>query len=224
MTEALDRRLVSRRLRPAVASVIVLAAGFAAALGLRYAGGSSAGRVDRAIDASLVGRLGKHGRLVQLLADLGDPVPILIGTLLLVILLILLARPRGALLAATAPTLASAITVLIGKPLVDRRHGGGLAFPSGHATAFCAVAFVVTVVALDQRRPRLPRPLQAGVAAVALGLATCVAAALVAAQYHYATDTWGGACVALGTVLTVSLAIDWWADRRARGDSARRCG
>ncbi len=75
--------------------------------------------------------------------------------------------------------------------------------------------FVVMVVALDQRPRGLPPAIQVAVCGAALALAGCVAVALIAAGYHVRTDVIGGVCVALGTVLTMALVIDWVADRRS---------
>lgn len=215
-TQPRGRRLVSRQLRPALFALIVLAVALVAVLGVAYAGSSSPGRIDRAVDGRLIAHFGDRVGLVRGLADLGDPVPVVVATVLLVIGLVLLGRPRAALLAAGAPTVATVLTDWLLKPLIDRTHAGGTSFPSGHATGFCVVVFVVIAVVLDQTPPRLPVWLQVLVSLGAVGLALCVMAALAAAQYHYATDTLGGAGVALVSVLTLCLAIDWWADRPRR--------
>jgi membrane-associated phospholipid phosphatase len=117
-------------------------------------------------------------------------------------------RPRAALLAAIGPALAAAITEWVLKPLIGRTLSGAYSFPSGHTTGIFAVAFVVVVAMLDRAPPR-PRALVALVVSVlSLVVAAGVAAALVADHYHYATDTVGGAGVALATVAIVGLGID----------------
>lgn len=208
------RRLVPRQSRRLAAGVILLGAALLTALAVEYAGSSSAGRIDRAIDDRLIAHFGQYARLVRALADLGSPEPVFASSLLLVLALAVLRRPRGALLAAFAPIIASATTEWVLKPLVDRTQGGALSFPSGRATGFCTVAAVVVLLVLDQTPPRLRLRFQMIVCLAAVGLACCVTAAVVAARDHYATDTVGGACVALVTVLTLGLAIDGLADRR----------
>ncbi|PZS20915.1 MAG: hypothetical protein DLM57_00195 [Pseudonocardiales bacterium] len=212
-TRASERRLLSRRLHPVVAVLIVAATALAILLGVDYASDSWGGRLDRAVGGWLVAHLGRHPEPVHRLTELGGPVSIVVATLLLVIALVLLGRPRAAVLAAVAPVVAGTVTEWILKPLVDRA-GVGQSFPSGHTTGFGAVAFVVVVLAWDLRPRRLPWSIQVAVSLAALGLIAGVSAALVAGGYHYATDTLGGVCVALVSVLTLALGIDAVADRR----------
>ncbi|MDQ3827590.1 MAG: hypothetical protein M3325_18455, partial [Actinomycetota bacterium] len=56
----------------------------------------------------------------------------------------------------------------------------------------------------------------AAVAAVAVAVG--VAMSLVAQHVHYLTDTVGGYCVALATVLAVALGLDYWCAARRGGD------
>jgi membrane-associated phospholipid phosphatase len=203
-----ERRLVSRRLRPVVVATSVVAAAGVTVLGLAYTGTSSAGRIDGAFDRWLIAHLGTHVTLVRALADVGNPVPIVLATLVLAAVLLRLGRARAVVLTVTAPVVATLLTELVGKPLVDRTHAGGASFPSGHATATCAVLLVLVVVVLDQRPPRLPTWLQVAVCLAAVALAGMVCAALAAAQYHYVSDTLGGAGVAVASVLTLALIID----------------
>jgi membrane-associated phospholipid phosphatase len=223
VTEALERRLVSRRLYPAVVGGVLIAAALATGLGVDYSAGSWAERIDRAVDGRLVARFSDHVGLARGLADLGGPGPVLLAVSALVIAMLALGRLRGALLAAIAPAVATLITEAILKPLVGRIQLGQ-AYPSGHATGFCAVAFVVVVLALDQRPGRLPRPVQLIVCSGALLLVGCVCIALVAAHYHFATDVIGGVCVALVTVLTLAVVIDGVADRRTKHRPHNRMG
>ncbi|MCW2645369.1 MAG: hypothetical protein JWP07_1478 [Pseudonocardiales bacterium] len=215
VTESLERRLVSRRLYPALAAGILAAAAIGTGLGVDYTAGSWAERIDAAVDGRLIARFGRQVGLVRGVADLGGPAVVLLAVSALVVAMLALGRLRGALLAVMAPAVATLITEVILKPLVGRIHLGQ-AYPSGHATGFCSVAFVVVVLALDQRPRRLPRPVQTVVCGAALALVGCVCVALVAAQYHFATDTIGGVCVALVTVLTVAVVIDEVADRRTK--------
>jgi membrane-associated phospholipid phosphatase len=186
-----------------------------AALAAAYAGTSSAGRIDNRVDGWLIRHSAHHMGLVRAMADLGGPVPVAVATVPLVVGLVRLGRGRGALLAALSPLGASALTELVLKPLIGRTHSGGVSFPSGHATGLGSVLAVVVVLAVDQRPPRLPGWAQwvVGLATGVLAVAGC--AALVAAQYHYASDTLGGIGVAVASVLILALVVDGWFDRRA---------
>ena len=62
------------------------------------------------------------------------------------------------------------------KPIVDRTHWGGLAFPSGHVTSVAALATVVTVL-VGGAPARVPRVLRLGLASIAFLIAAAVAAA-----------------------------------------------
>jgi membrane-associated phospholipid phosphatase len=209
------RRLIARRLRPtAIAGVLVCAAAVTV-LGARYAGVSAPGDVDRVVDPRLIDSLGRHRQLAEDLVNIGSPVSVAVLTVLLVAVLLYLRRPRGAVLAAIAAPVASLITEWVLKPIVERTRGGSLSYPSGHTTGIFAVAAVVAVLALDRTRPRLPAVVRVAIAVLALAIATTVAAASIAVGDHYATDTIGGACVAVGTVLLVCLIVDAVADARA---------
>jgi membrane-associated phospholipid phosphatase len=218
VTAGPQRRLLSRRLRPALGCLVVAGIALITVLGFGVAGTSTPatpGRFDRAVDGWLIAHFDHDVGLVHALADFGNAVPMIVTVLVLAGALRWLGRPLGALLAVGAPAVAIAVTEWILKP-VSRAHGSGPSFPSGHATVFCAVVFVVIVVVVDQSPPRLTRSIQAVVVLAAAGLAGCVMAALVAAQYHYATDVLGGACVALVVVLGLAFMIDWCADSRMR--------
>jgi membrane-associated phospholipid phosphatase len=209
-----SRRLISRRLRGAAVCTAAICAAITALLGARYAGVSSAGRFDNAIDPRLTSRLGEHHRLIGAVFGIGGPLSVTVLTALFVVTLLVLRRPRFALLAALAPPVASAITEWVIKPLVERDRGGSWSYPSGHTTGIFAVALVVVLLVFGQT-PRLPVAARLVVSAGPLAVATGVALASIAAGHHYATDTVGGACVALATVLILSLFVDAAADARA---------
>jgi undecaprenyl-diphosphatase len=123
-------------------------------------------------------------------------------------------------LAAVAPAVAGGLTDLVLKPLIDRHIGHGLSFPSGHTTGAFAVAITAAVLLLEGRGIR--NPLRVALTVLSLGLAACVAAAVVALGVHYTTDTIGGFCVALGVVLALALVIDEIAERRAQPSASSR--
>jgi membrane-associated phospholipid phosphatase len=209
------RRLIARRLRPAAMVAVLACAAGVTALGARYAGVSAPGDIDRAVDPRLIDSLGRQHALAEDLVKIGSPASVAVLTVLLVAVLLYLRRPRGAVLAALASPVASAITEWMLKPIVERSRGGSLSYPSGHTTGIFAVAVVIAMLVLDRTPPRPPAAAQVVIVVLALAVATTVAAASIAVGDHYATDTIGGACVAVATVLLVSLVIDAVADARA---------
>lgn len=106
----------------------------------------------------------------------------------------------AALVSVAAPALAVVIVDLLAKPVIGRRHGLALAFPSGHATMAAAAATVVLVMLnrwYGWRRALCWAPL---VALLPLG----TGAGVVRLGWHYPTDVVGG--VAFGAALVVALA------------------
>ena len=113
------------------------------------------------------------------------------------------------------PGQATVLVDLILKPLIGRLSYGHLSFPSGHTTVVTAVAFTTAILIAGARWPRSTiLRLVAGLAAVAVAVG--VAISLVALRVHYATDTVAGYCVALATVLTVALCLDFIGPRFRR--------
>lgn len=180
-------------------------------LGVRYAGKSGPGVIDRAVDPHLISTLGVHQRLAHDLENLGSPLAVTVLTALLVAALLYLRRPRDAALAALATPVASVLTEWVLKPIFERSRGGSLSYPSGHATGIFTVAAVVVLLVLARgTRLRIRTRLAATIGSVAV--AALVAAASVSVEDHYATDTFGGAGTAIATVLGLALIIDAVAD------------
>ena len=216
-----DWRLIPRPLVAPVLLLILSAAAVTAILGAHYAGTDFPGRIDVAIDGRVAFHLADHPRLMDRLVQLGAVRTVVLVAAGLAVLCLLARRPRAALFAAIAPIGASALCEQVLKPLVDRHKSTGLAFPSGHTTGAFSLALTVAVLLLPHSpdlRVRLGFPrlvLGAGV----IALATGTALALVALHYHYATDTLGGAAVALAVVPAVALLLDLV---RSRGPRASR--
>jgi undecaprenyl-diphosphatase len=210
--------LISRRLRVPALAVVALAIGILAVLAVRYAGQHGPGRIDRRVDNWFDTQLGAHQRLAHDIANLAN-VPVAALLIAAIVAACLLRGwPRGAVLAAGAPCLAGVLTQFLLKPLVGRTLGGGLAFPSGHTTGAVAIALVVVVLAL---RAHLAAAARAALVLAAMLYAGAVVVALIAGRFHYATDTVGGACVAVATVLAVALAIDALSPLWSRSASGR---
>lgn len=116
-------------------------------------------------------------------------------------------------LAVIGPVVALLLSEQVLKPIVHRTLGHGIAYPSGHETGIASVA---TVVALLLLRTGAHRAVKVIVLVALLAWAVFAAFGLVRAFVHYPTDTVGGFCVALATVLVTALVIDAVADRRSR--------
>ena len=211
--------LIAPAYRSATLGIAALAWLVAGIMGLKVANERVAGFPDRGIDARVVAELARHRFLVQHLVTLGDPRTVLDMSITLVVAWSMW-RPRAAVLAAVSVPAAGGLTEWVIKPLVGRTLEGGLAFPSGHTTGIFSVAFVLLIALCGPHTSPMTRVLAWLSSAVALLLAVAVAAALVAARFHYATDTVAGSCVALGVVLSVSVMVDRVADSGA----ARRGG
>lgn len=215
-------------LRPAVPGLLlpaavrplagVLLAGCVAVtvfLGVRFTHQSHPGWLDGAVDARLQAILGNHRAVLIQIVRLGDPIPVTELVAALVLACAAARRWRGAVLLVIAVPAAAALTELLLKPLIDRTLGGGLSFPSGHATGIFALAAAIAVLLID--RPLMPAALRVLLALGAYGVAVAVAVALVSLGLHYFTDTVGGAAVGTGVVLTTAFILDRlgpWQQRR----------
>lgn len=207
-----------RRARRPLAGLAAAAAAVVAVLGTAFAGERSAGHLDRFAMHAL-GPVRRTADVSQGFADLGNPVPIALALLGLIIAAWRMHLLRGLVVVVVGPLLAMVTTSLVLKPIIDRTHGGGLAFPSGHTTAVTSVVLAGALVFLG--RPGVTRRLR-WVSGIALGvLVAAVAATLAGLGYHYATDTVGGFALALAVVSAVALAVDAVGERAARRRAGR---
>jgi membrane-associated phospholipid phosphatase len=215
------RPLLAQQARGPAVAVIMLAVSVVALLGMRYADQDTAGHLDRGLDALMVSLLSGDQPIAQALASLGNPAQ---ATLLITVVAGAAAAAKrwsGVLLVIVGTLTAAAITELILKPLIGRLRFGNLAFPSGHTTAVAAIAIAAAILISGARWPRslaLRTLASLTVAAIAAG----VAISLVVQDIHYATDTVAGYCVALATVLTVALCLDYLGPRIRRGTPVAR--
>jgi membrane-associated phospholipid phosphatase len=79
-----------------------------------------------------------------------------------------------------------------------------------------AVLTVLVLAVVAGVRPPWRSSLTSLVIVGALVVTVVGATALVGMKFHYVTDTIGGACMAVATVLAVALVIDWAAAKRKR--------
>lgn len=200
--------------RPA-ARIAVAAGLLLVILGGVFWHGTAPSAPDRAVARPLIGYAGRgHELAVLRLADLGSPVPVLFLTVCVGVLALARRRLRAVALLMLALPLASGLTEWVVKPLVHRTKDGVLAFPSGHAAGVFTLALVTVLVLLGPRCGAVGAAVRAVTGAGAVLLAVAVSAALVASDFHYATDTLGGACVAVLCVVPVALGLDALAARR----------
>jgi undecaprenyl-diphosphatase len=118
----------------------------------------------------------------------------------------LLRRPFHALLALTAPATVGTTTTLL-KPVVGRTSQGYLAFPSGHSAGVTALAVVAALVLISMAGAQLAPSVLVATAMVLLA-GTAIGLALVAEDWHYATDTVGGFCTAIALVIAQAFLLD----------------
>ena len=208
-----DRPLLPGPLRPGAIVVAVVAALVVAVLAVRYAGDSSAGRVDGRLDNAVDALPGTGLDLGRAVTVFGSPQAVALGAGLVAAVCLLARRPRAALLALVGPGLTGLATTF-GKPLVGRTIQDGLAFPSGHTGGATSLGLVVGLL--------LASALRYGAAGTAVLAAVCAVGAggtvgtgMVLAGSHYPTDVVGGFATAVAAVLAVALALDSWARRRA---------
>jgi membrane-associated phospholipid phosphatase len=214
-----DRRLIGGR--PAVTTAVVVAcAVVVAVLGGLVAGQAHALPADRAVDGWISARLAAHQRPVTLVVETGDPQRAVIICAALIAAALVCRRWRGALLVLIGVPLASGLTELVLKYVIDRTWNGDLMFPSGHVTGTSAMATAALILLLGPAALPLPAALRWVLAAVAVAAVLGVAVGVIALHYHYFTDTIGGAATGTGVVLATALALDALARLAARRRAA----
>jgi membrane-associated phospholipid phosphatase len=203
-----------------VACVVILAG-----IGALVAHDSMPTRLDSAVWNALPfpwGPAGQHGAGAKMLSvmdivrQLGGPLPITFLTVLLSYCCVAMRRYRAAVLVAGSQLVASGLTEFAFKPLVGRTLGGSLSYPSGHTTAAFALAVAVVLLLASPPGTRMPRSMRVVLSVTTLGTAVLVAFGMVAWHQHYLTDTFGGAAVGIGVTLAVAMVIDSVANRRGR--------
>jgi membrane-associated phospholipid phosphatase len=194
-----------------------------AVLGLLFAHQTTASRLDRTIDSPIITLLDGHPGLAAWFASLGSQRPAVVLTVIVVVACLLTGRLNGALLAAAAVPAAVAVNDGLCKPLFHRTYLGVLSYPSGHTATIFALAATVTVLVYGPQRSAKVGALRIVIPAAACVLGGVVAAGVIGLQWHYFTDTVGGATVGIGTVCGLALLLDLPAflrQRSAAGASA----
>lgn len=209
-------RLVPCGLVRAVTVIAVACALVVAVLGVWFSDQRTGTALDQNVYWAVYKQfVGERGLLRAMLTPT-EPVLLVVVILLVVMLAIARNRPRLAVLAVTGPLVSVALTSGVLKPLFGRTINNGLAFPSGHTAGMVSVLTVLVLAVVAGVRPPWRTSLTSLVIVGALVVTVVGATALVGMKFHYVTDTIGGACMAVATVVAVALAIDWVAAKRKR--------
>lgn len=224
-TQSQPEQLIPPRLRPAAGLVIAGCVVILAAIGALVAHDSMPTRLDAAVWNALpypwgpAGQSGAGAKMLNamdIVRQLGGPLPTTFLTAVLCYCCLAMRRYRGALLVAGSEIVASGLTEFVFKPVVGRTLGGSLSYPSGHTTAAFALAVPVVLLLVNPPATRMPQSMRVVLSVLTLVIATLVAFGMVAWHQHYLTDTFGGAAVGIGVALAVALLIDFVANRRRK--------
>jgi undecaprenyl-diphosphatase len=190
-----------------------------AVLGVHYAGGTEAGRLDSIVDPRFAAALSRFPALLSRLEDLGTLGPVTLMTLALILACLATRRWSGAILAVIAEPAAVGLTEYVLKPAIGRVADGWLSFPSGHATSMFGLAAICAVLLTGPDR-RLPAALRWLLILAAFAVAAAVSVTMVAIGAHYFTDVVGGTAVGIGVVLACAFALDLLTSQGRRGRAA----
>jgi membrane-associated phospholipid phosphatase len=205
MRRQVDHPLLDGTARRQTAVVLACCTIVLVVLGVLVAHQSRVDGLDKAIDSWVVGSASGQAGLMRWLASLATVIPAGGTSLVIVVACLLTGRLKGAILAATAIPVASALCDSLAKPLVHREV---LAYPSGHVSSILALAAMLTVVLILPPRPFVRGRVRVLIL-VAAGLAALgVAVAVIALRWHFFTDTIGGAALGAGTVCALTLLLD----------------
>jgi membrane-associated phospholipid phosphatase len=193
-----------RRARAVLACCVVLVA----VLGVLFAHQAPPAWIDRVVDDRVIAWLGGHGRLLSWLAYPATLLPAGGISAVIAIGCLVTRRLNGAVLAAAAIPVASAINDGLLKPLVHRGYADYLTYPSGHTASMFALAAMLTVLLLMPWQPAIPAVPRLVIMVGAWALGCVVAIAVIGLRWHYFTDTVAGAAVGTGTVCGLALILD----------------
>lgn len=177
-------------------------------LGVLFARQTTPDRLDRAIDSPIINALRDHQVLAAWLALPGTNIAAVVVSAVFILICLRTGRLNGIVLAAAAVPAAIGLNDGLIKHVVDRTYLGVLSYPSGHATAFFALAS--TAIVLFAARPPAvdAKPVGVLISAAACVIAVAVAIGVIALRFHYFTDTVGGAALGIGTVCVLALVLD----------------
>jgi undecaprenyl-diphosphatase len=177
-------------------------------LGALFAGQSRATWFDHVVDSPIISTLGRHGLLAYRLASPGTLGPAVLISGAIAVICLRFRRINGAVLALLAVPVSDGLDDAILKPLIGRTDLGLLTYPSGHTTAVFAMTTTVAILLLVPPQQSRTRTLRVLLVLAALVIALIVAVAVIALEWHYFTDTIGGAAVAIAVVTTLAIILD----------------
>jgi membrane-associated phospholipid phosphatase len=178
-------------------------------LGSAFGHQSTPDGLDRLLDTPVIDALGGHPALLDLMQSPGTQVPAVVLSGAMAIGCLWRRRLNGALLALLAVPVATELVELLLKPLFYRLAHGAASYPSGHTTSVVSmIAVYVVLFMAGQADVRYKKWRVTGLI-ILLVLAVITAVGLIGLEWHYFTDTVGGAAVAVGTVCALCLLLDW---------------
>ena len=204
----LGRPLLGGPPRTWAIAVVIGCALLVAGLGILFAGQARASWFDHVVDSPIISTLGVHGLTSYRLASPGTLGPAVLISGAIAVICLRFRRINGAVLALLAVPVSDGLDDAILKPLFGRTDLGQLTYPSGHTTAVFAMTTTVAILLLVPPQQIRTRTLRVLIVLGALAVSLIVAAAVIALEWHYFTDTIGGAAVAIGTVGALAIIID----------------
>ncbi|HXS63321.1 MAG TPA: phosphatase PAP2 family protein [Streptosporangiaceae bacterium] len=179
-----------------------------AGLGILFADQARASWFDHVVDSPIISTLGVHGLTSYRLASPGTLGPAVLISGAIAVICLRFRRINGAVLALLAVPVSDGLDDAVLKPLFGRTDLGQLTYPSGHTTAVFAMTTTVAILLLVPPQQSRTRMLRVLLVLGAVAVSVIVAVAVIALEWHYFTDTIGGATVAIGTVSALAILID----------------
>lgn len=202
------RPLLGGPARVRAITVVIGCALLVAALGILFADQSRASWLDHVVDSPIISTLGVHGLTAYRLASPGTLGPAVLISGAIAVICLRFRRINGAVLALLAVPVSDGLDDGILKPLIGRTDLGQLTYPSGHTTAVFALATTVAILVLVPPQETRTRVLRVLLVLGSVAVALIVAVAVIALEWHYFTDTIGGAAVAIGVVCGLAIILD----------------
>jgi membrane-associated phospholipid phosphatase len=209
--ERADSLLPDQARRPA--SIVLGCAALILVAGAVFVHDQYADPLDRWVSSWATSHLGQHSGVLQLLADLGQKVPVIVIVAVMVLLCLASGRVNGAVLAAVSTPAAAVATEKVLKPLAGHLYSYA-AYPSGHATGVFAMIATAAVLLAGAPAARVRPTARITIVAVAVLIGCGVSVAVIGLGEHHVIDTVGGAAVGIAVVLTATFLLDLPVSRR----------
>lgn len=163
--------------------------------------------LDQRSDSWATSHLGQHSRALQLVADLGQKVQVVVIIAIVVVMCLAARRFNGAVLAAVSTPAAAVATEKVLKPLADHLYPYAT-YPSGHATSVFAMITTAALLLADPAAARVRPGVRIAIIAVAVLIGCAVSIAVVGLGEHRVIDTVGGAATGITVVLIAAFLFD----------------